>query len=364
MLEIHACFISSRSCLGGANLDLAPFRLTHSMHLHCTTYLTFRIPIIQYFYINTILLSPDTETQVMYKLLMSHVKKGQKTSKPSDTQNRWFGLPREIRDEIYRYVLCKTYLIHWPRRWKRGKAVFNEYRPLFWFRGQQIYWIGLFWSGHIWMKKRPLFWADIALLLTSKAISLEAIDIMYKESSFCLYMPRQHCERWDHMTPLPAQQLMDRMRKLEMRLCMCEMLDYIASESWFKIFNCSRAKRSTCHISFPCFYCLDWYEDHAPFFRACQSLAGFKTVTVTLKLRSVYTDSEEALSKRYNSRRDNFKTALEPHLGPGRSHDIENKISLEFHPRKHFEDVQSALSTSGRQALVLEENSESGATAW
>ncbi|CAD6564451.1 MAG: hypothetical protein ASARMPREDX12_002887 [Alectoria sarmentosa] len=299
----------------------------------------------------------------MYRFLISHVKKNQKMSKPSETQNRWFSLPREIRDEIYREVLCKRYLIHWPARWKRGKAMGNEDRPLLWSRGQVVLvWTGLFWSGHVWMKKRPLFWADIALLLTSKAISQEAIDIMYKGSLFCVYVGQRPCYR-NRMTPLPSQSLLDRMQNIEMGTCVCDTLDYTASETWFKHFNGGHTKRNTCRISFPCYYCLCWCSDHAPFFRACQSLVGFKTVTVTLELLCADAgEEEEVLSEVYNSMREDFKAALEPHLGPSRSYDVENVFCLEFHPRKHLEDVQATLPKSGGQALVLEADTEFGAT--
>lgn len=124
----------------------------------------------------------------MYRSLVSHVRKSQKKSNPSGTLDRWFTLPREIRDEIYRMILCKRYLIHWPARWKRGKAVFHDDRPLFCLRGWQITWRGVFWSGYIGTKKRQLFWADIALLLTSKAINREAMEIMYEGSLFCVYV--------------------------------------------------------------------------------------------------------------------------------------------------------------------------------
>ncbi|KAM0803367.1 hypothetical protein BDR22DRAFT_66061 [Usnea florida] len=133
--------------------------------------------------------------------LIRHIKQSQKRSKQCESQNRWFTLPREIRDMVYRELLCTRYLIHWSAKWKRGKAVINLDRPLFWFLGQHYVWTGLFWSGHIWMKKKRLYWADVALLLTSKAICREAIEIMYKESLFCVYM-RQHSVPWYPITPL------------------------------------------------------------------------------------------------------------------------------------------------------------------
>ncbi len=255
--------------------------------------------------------------QAMGGLLIRLVKNRQKTPKHSETVNRWFFLPREIRDQIYREILCKRYLISWLARWKRGKAVFNDYRLLFWFRGRPLLWTGLFWSGHVWMKKRPLFWADIALLLTSKAISQEAIEIMYEGSLFCVYVG-QRSERLYRMTPLPPQQLLDRIQHVEIQTCVCDTLDFTASESWLKNLNGAHTERNTCRISFPCYYCLHWCEDHEPFFRGCQSLVGFKKLTVTLELFCIDADTEEEeeLFEIYNSVRDDFKAALEPHLGP------------------------------------------------
>lgn len=275
--------------------------------------------------------------QVMCGSLIRHVKK---MPKQPETQNRWFTLPREIRDMVYREVLCKKYLVQWSARWKRGKAVFNDDRPLFWFRGRHWSWRGLF-----WMIKRPLFWADIALLLTSKAISQEAIDIMYEESSFCVYLG-QRSIRWYRMTPLPSQQLLARMQNFEIGMCVCDTLDRTASETWFENFDGSHTMRNTCRISFPCYYCLlELYDNHAPFSRACRSLVGFKAVTITLQLPCAHADLEEEWSELCTSMREGFKTALEPDLGPGRCYDVEHVFSLEFHPRKYLEDVQAVLPT-------------------
>ena len=251
----------------------------------------------------------------MFRTLRERVKKGQKAPKDSETQNRLFHLPRELRDQIYREVLCKNYLIHWPARWKRGSAFFYEDRPLFWFRGRLCFWRAYFWSGHFMMKKRKLYWADIALLLTSKAISQEAIEIMYEGSSFCVYVG-QRSERFYPITPLPSSQVLGRVQNLEMGTCVCDTLDYTASETWFNKFNGRDTMRNTCRISFPCYYCLIFCEDHEPFLRACQSLVGFKTVILTLELLCVQADEEDETLERYNSIRADFQTALEPHLGP------------------------------------------------
>ena len=295
----------------------------------------------------------------MYGFVMKHVKKSRRMPEHSETPNRLFTLPREIRDQIYREILCKRYLIHWPTRWKRGKAVHNDPRPLFWFRGTHIHWMGMFRSGHIWMKKRPLFWADIALLLTSKAICQEAMEIMYEGSLFCVYVG-QRSEPLNRMTPLPSPQILSRIQNLEIGTCVCDTLDYTASQTWCENFRGTDIKRNTCRISFPCYYCLVWCESHAPLFRACQSLVGFKTVIVTLELLCIDADQEEELLEIYSSMREDFQAALEPHLGPSQLFDFGNVFALVFHPRKHLEDVQAALPKSGAQALVLEEDVGSG----
>lgn len=292
--------------------------------------------------------------QAISGLLTRHVKGSRKTLKDSETSNRWFSLPREIRDMIYRELLCKNYLIRWSARWKRGRAVCNYPRPLFWFRGTHVHWMGMFWSGHGWMRKKRLFWAEIALLLTSKAISQEAMEIMYKESLFCIYVG-QLSERLYRMTPIPPQQLLDRMQNIEVQTCLCD----VASETWFKDF---KSGHNTFQIFFPCNWCL--HEDHTSIFQACQSLVCFKTVTVILELPCVYEDQVEELLELYNSLRKELKAALEPHLGPSWSYDaeLEGELSLEFHPRKHVEDVQAALTLGGKQALALEEDVTSEAT--
>ena len=304
------------------------------------------------------LFAKGQKREAMYRSLVTHVKKGQKTRERSETPNRWFMLPREIRDEIYFQVLCKRYLIHWPARWKQGKRVYHDDRPLFWFRGRLFSWRGWAWSGHIGTVKRPLYWADIALLLTSKAISQEAIEIMYKWSSFSVYVGMRSV-RWYRMTPLPPQQLLSRMQNLIVGTCVCDTLDYTASEKWLKSFHGNDVQRRYCRISFPCYYCLVWCTDHTPFYKACQSLVGFDTVIITLEQLCGDAEDEEELSELYNSMREDFQTALEPHLGPGLSYGAENCFCLRFHPRKHLENVRADRSKSGAQALVLEEDKAS-----
>ena len=207
------------------------------------------------------------------------------------------------------------------------------------------------------MVKRPCYWADIALLLTSKAISQEAIDIMYEGSLFCVYVD-QRSERFYPLTPAPPLQLLNRMQNLEIDMHVCYTQDFTASETWFEKFVGSHIKRNTCRISFPCYHCLIFCENHTPenhtpFFRACQSLVGFKRLTVALELPCADAEFQEELSEVYYSMREDFKAALEPHLGPGCSYDDGKIFSLEFHPRKYVEDVQAAL--------LLGDDVESGA---
>lgn len=182
---------------------------------------------------------------------------------------------------------------------------------------------------------------------------------MYEGSLFCVYVG-QRSERFYRMTPLPSPQMLSRIQHLEVGTCVCDTLDFTAIETWFKNFNTTNIKRNTCHISFPCYYCLVWCNSHAPFFQAYQSLVGFETVDVTLELLCIDADEEEELLEIYRSMREDFQAALEPHLGPSRSLDFENVFALEFHPRKHLEDVQAALSKAGAQALVLKEDIGSG----
>lgn len=216
------------------------------------------------------------------------------------------------------------------------------------------------------MKKRPLFWADVSLLLTSKAISKEAIEIMYEGSVFCVYVQETPLQ-YDDLTPLPSQHLLDRMQMIDIGTCVDDTWDFHASWTWFRTFNASPAKRHSCRISFPCYRCLIWCQDregsHAPFFQACRSLVGFKKVLVTLELLCADAGEEEGLVEVYNSMREDFKSALEPHLGPGRSYDFEHDghvFVLEFRPLKHVEGLQAALPKSGGQALLLKEGAGSG----
>ena len=83
---------------------------------------------------------------------------------------------------------------------------------------------------------------------------------------------------------------------------------------------------------------------------------------MTLELLHADAGSEAELLEIYNAMRDDFKTALEPHLGPSQSYDIEYDFCLDFclqfHPRKHLEDVQAALLQSEEQAIGLVDNTK------
>ena len=218
------------------------------------------------------------------------------------------------------------------------------------------------------MKKRPVFWADIALLLTSKAISLEAIEVMYKGSIFRVYLGQAHLgeayleqniTRFFRMTPLPSQQVLSRIQNLDIGTCICHSLDdmdFTAIETWFKKFDDWGSKRNICHLRFPCYYCLFWCEDHTPFFRACRSLVGFKTVIVTLRFHCADADELDEILERYDSMREDFQAALEPHLGPGRSEDDDYSLVLIFHPRKYLETRQAVLPNGVSHVLVANED--------
>lgn len=166
------------------------------------------------------------------------------------------------------------------------------------------------------------------------------------------------------MTPLPSQRVLDRIQNIEMGTCVQHTGDF--TETLCKTLG-SHTKRNTCRISFPCYDCLVFSEYHPSFFRGCQYLVGFKTVTVTLDILwadvEEYEELLEALLEDCNSTREDFKAALEPHLGPSRAYNVGNVFFLEFHPRKHLENVQSALPMSGGKPLCLEQDAESGAMA-
>ena len=289
--------------------------------------------------------------QTINCFLRKRLKKDQSTSKNSETPNRFFTLPREIRDQIYREVLCRRYLLLWSASRKSEGPKCSEQGPLFWFRGTHYHWLGWLWSLHRWMKKRPISWADSGLLVVSKAISREAIEIMYAESLFRAYTG-ETSERWFPLRPLPSQQTLDRIQNLEIETCVCETLNFTETENWFKAFDSRHTKRNFCRITLPCYYCLFWCEDHTPFFRACQTLVGFRRVIVTLELLYVNSEQERAFGERYTSMREEFQAALEPHLGPGRSYNVGRSLNLEFHPREHLEASQLALLDSEPRALV------------
>ena len=81
---------------------------------------------------------------------------------------------------------------------------------------------------------------------------------------------------------------------------------------------------------------------------ACQSLIGFRVVTLTLD--TIYVDAEWAVAEGdphfkevYRPLREDFREALEPHLGHSRTYEIGNVLALDFYPRKHIEDVDAKV---------------------
>ena len=276
----------------------------------------------------------------MYMSLRNHVTESPKTPKvskdstdPKDsaTENLLFTLPRELRNKIYRNVLCSKYLICWPNTWEKGKAVSHVDRPLLRLRRRQFVWRAP-WSGHHTKKIKRLFWADIALLLTSKAISHEGMEIMYQESWFSGYVGQSPESKY-RFTPLPSQQILERIQNLEMSMCMCNSWNHLASGIWLTY---SETMRQTCRISLCCYDCLDKYR-HA-IFEACHFCIGFRVVTLTLDLDDM-DGGNRTLMELHRSIRENFRDSLEPHLGHSRSYEIGNVLALDFHPRKHIEVI-------------------------
>lgn len=96
----------------------------------------------------------------------------------------FFTLPREVRDMMYRELFARFYLIVWPTQWDKSSP--RGYHPPF---------------------------ADITLLLVSRAISEEAISVMCKKSVFVLDLDYYVFD----MTQRPSQHIMNRMLNVDIK---------------------------------------------------------------------------------------------------------------------------------------------------
>ncbi|KAK4694353.1 hypothetical protein P7C71_g3223, partial [Lecanoromycetidae sp. Uapishka_2] len=123
---------------------------------------------------------------------------------PPSMSHGIFGiLPREVRNQIYEYTLCKVYVVF-------GQAFWDK-QP-----GEEPY-------------PAP-FPADLAILRTSKAIKEEAERIMYTKALFRWAIDLEHCpcERSELVLPSHVSDSQaDRMRHIEFIFNMRDLGDCI-----------------------------------------------------------------------------------------------------------------------------------------
>ncbi|KAL9132002.1 MAG: hypothetical protein Q9217_000212 [Psora testacea] len=257
-------------------------------------------------------------------------------------------LPRELRNQVYKHLVVRRYLVAWPKAWNsRSTAAFMEAK-------------------------------NLSILRVSRAISIEAQSLLYAQSQFSVYLEyscvldddpfEQSCEAADY----------NRMMHVHFDVDMCRVPDV----SWDDDLAMTRI-RKTCEASILRF-CGGTVERNTllftfsnytpstsnasptqilstPLGEAFKGLFGFKTVLVmVISCRKIlylgrYMENLQALGKSaanleaWNHRvltechllLDTLRTEIGPFLGPCKSGDNTSEPDrfysryLEFHPRDH-----------------------------
>ncbi|CAD6575266.1 MAG: hypothetical protein ASARMPREDX12_007174 [Alectoria sarmentosa] len=231
-----------------------------------------------------------------------------------------FTLPRELRDEIYRFVVKGSYLI----RVRNGKA----------------------YTTAVNIRE-----SDFGIFKVSKAISQEASDIYYSESDFLFVI--DFCHR--KMIRLPTK-LTDRMKNVKLILTDTSILRLVRRSITFDRikticnagivpFTSAHIPRNTLGIELICDgpYTIDMLRIHL--FETFKAMTGFRTVTIEIsKDLSFRTESvmmtekefEELIFQMLAGISQELKKTLEPTLGPAIEETRRAVWYLTFHPREHM----------------------------
>ena len=266
-----------------------------------------------------------------------------------------FILPREIRDDIYRFFVKGRHTVYRPLE--------NEDGGAFTFKiGSRA-------------RDKP----DLVILQISRAINREAQEILYSESVF-----RYPVDFNASKALQPPTHLVRRMKKVKM------LLSYLTSESDRDIyqdthpsykrrmaaiceatienFTGAQTLRNTFHIQFVAFKPDMIKPLSRHILPRLKDLTGFRTVQVDVCLEKQYeTRMQWEWSKNMGSEgettamveqiRQAIRDAMEPTLGPATDIIDDFWICVKFHPRQH---VPSLLRAQAQKILMDADRLEQG----
>lgn len=196
-----------------------------------------------------------------------------------------FKLPPEVRDEIYRYLVKRTYIITQPLEW----CTDSEF-------------------------------IETAILRVSKAISTEAIRVMYGESVFKSYLRlyRGGYKVGSHMQQ--PKEVSDRMMNLE--YCISYHSTYSRNYAYFESYMQLTIERFTGtdvtrkHMEVRLYLRDDCEEAHTSLLlEVFKRLGGLRTVRLVIGFLEG-TDVVQLNRDRMNERMQAVKAQLEPAIGP------------------------------------------------
>ena len=234
-------------------------------------------------------------------------------------------MPREIRDETYRYLLKGSYILYRPAYMvsaARDKAL-----------------------RHGWNLEIDHDGPNFNILRVSKAFNLEARRVLYTESifeswlDFCEYRP------YEPYTPL-ANKITDRMMRLKFNICGLHdgshHMEDICRDT-LDHFTGTEITRNYIHISFYPSVELE-SKLNGRLFRSLENLSNFRTVRIdfTPTLRAVDTNNPQLRIHHHTRVMQAMRARFEPALGPAvTQHKYNPSYSqcycrLIFHPHEYI----------------------------
>ena len=248
--------------------------------------------------------------------------------------------PAELRNMIYRYLVRKTYLVHWPSRKERNSLGLDTDLPL------------------------PKALIDFPIFQVSKTTRTEALALLYAESTFRYWVDRTRKSYHDH-DACPGEEILDLVQKIEIHVSVPNLLSDVPSlvtaqtcEDIVNKLNKTFSLRNSLLIRFYDCDAPAFNDNILPLFRTLAMLTSFKTVEVevcggahrpkanqNIPLAKVRTMIQPGILSQItaecNCTKENVVNAMEPMLGPvmeeGEVKDAQNVCYaryLKFCPQK------------------------------
>ena len=226
----------------------------------------------------------------------------------------FFDLPREIRDEIYRMSFSKSYTLP-----KNGGGL----------------------GGHGTMRLIRITTSgspsESHILQISQRMRFEAEEILFNDSTFCLYLSESHYRG-------PSRELADRF----MNLCiyipirLSSRHNYNHNHQMLEMFGGSRVGRKICTINFFPHYLVSWVID-TRLFSVLKTFNGFETIRLQIlpSIKSAQQRHPWLL----------MGELLECDLGDATPFEDSNISGLEFHPQGRASAHNSSTGTASTSTL-------------